>query len=122
MNDPGARSKAGLSPEQRDALPPFVQLRAFEAMGTYGGVRRAAQALSVDHAAISRHLRALELWTGASLIDRTSGGGRTLTEEGRRYHECVARAFRLIESAGVEISKRGDQRTPDLVGTPAPRP
>ncbi len=118
MDDGEVQTKAGLDPEQRSALPPFALLRAFEAIGTCGGIRRAAEALSIDHAAISRHLRALELWTGATLIDRTPGGGRALTEDGWRYHQAVARGLGLIASAGLDLTKRKDDRHLALLCAP----
>jgi DNA-binding transcriptional LysR family regulator len=118
MKDGETQPKTGLDPEQRTALPPFALLRAFEAIGTCGGIRRAAEALSIDHAAISRHLRALELWTGATLIDRSPGGGRALTEEGWRYHQAISRGLGLIASASLDLTKRGDDRTLALMCAP----
>jgi len=41
------------------ALPPFAALRAFEAVGREGGIRKAAASLGIDHAVISRHIRQL---------------------------------------------------------------
>lgn len=118
MDDGELHSKTGLGPEQRGALPPFALLRAFEAIGTCGGIRRAAEALSIDHAAISRHLRALELWTGATLIDRTPGGGRALTEDGWRYHQAIARGLGVIASASLDLTKKGDDRNLALLCAP----
>ena len=109
-NEGDSRFRAGLDTEQRGALPPFALLRAFEAIGTCGGIRRAAEALSIDHAAISRHLRALELWTGAELVDRRPGAGRALTEEGQRYHQAISRGLGLIASASLDLTKRGNDQ------------
>ena len=72
----------------RKALPPFEALRAFDAIARLGGVRKAAQYLCRDHAVVSRHLRAIEEWTGTKLIERTPGGA-VLTEDGVRYHSEV---------------------------------
>ena len=74
----------------RPNLPPFAALRAFEAFGRHGKVRRAAAALGVSHAIVSRHLRALEDWLGVMLIDRVHGG---LTPAGADYHAMIAGAF-----------------------------
>ena len=62
----------------RNAIPPFAALRAFDAIARLGGVRKAAEMLSLDHAVVSRHLRAIEAWTGTTLIasgpfDRSNG-------------------------------------------------
>jgi LysR family transcriptional regulator, glycine cleavage system transcriptional activator len=91
------------------AMPPFAALRAFEAFGRCGGVRRAAQALGLDHAVVSRHLRALEAWTGAKLIDRRPGV-QQLTEDGERYYLRLRGAMAEIVDATSEIMRREDER------------
>lgn len=93
----------------RKALPPFEALRAFDAIARLGGVRKAAQYLCRDHAVVSRHLRAIEDWTGTKLIQRTPGGA-VLTEDGVRYHRDVAAAMDLIASATSDLIRRGDNR------------
>lgn len=97
--------RAGLTAEQRHALPPFGALCAFEAVGTYGGIRRAAVALSRDHAAVSRHLRALETWAGVPLVQRDGG---QLTAEGAKFHARIAAAMKEIAGASFELTHRGD--------------
>jgi LysR family transcriptional regulator, glycine cleavage system transcriptional activator len=82
--------------------PPFAALRAFEAVGRLGGVRRAAQALKLDHAVVSRHLRTLETWSGVALVDRTRSGA-LLTQQGQRYHARIAIAFAEINAATGEL-------------------
>lgn len=93
----------------RRALPPFETLRAFDAIARLGGVRKAAQYLCRDHAVVSRHLRAIEDWTGTKLIQRTAAGS-VLTEDGVRYHRDIASALDIIARATVELIKRGDNR------------
>ena len=95
------------SPPSRKSLPPFEALRAFDAVARLGGVRKAAQSLYRDHAAVSRHLRAIEAWTGATLIERTSSGV-VLTEDGQRYHRQIAQAIDLIAHATVDLMRRGN--------------
>lgn len=95
-------------PARRD-LPPFAALRAFDAAARLGGVRRAAQELGLDHTVISRHLRAIEAWTGAALFERGPAGS-TLTPEGARYHRQVAAAIDLIAEATAELTRRNDER------------
>jgi DNA-binding transcriptional LysR family regulator len=92
----------------RRALPPFETLRAFDAIARLGGVRKAAQHLCRDHAVVSRHLRAIEVWTGTKLIQRTPAGS-VLTEDGVRYHRDIASALDLIARATVDLIKRGNQ-------------
>lgn len=91
----------------RKALPPFEALRAFDAIARLGGVRKAAQYLCRDHAVVSRHLRAIEDWTGAKLIERTPAGV-VLTEEGKRYHKHIALAMDTIADATIDLMRRGD--------------
>lgn len=89
----------------RKSVPPFEALRAFDAVARLGGIRKAAQALSRDHAVVSRHLRTIEDWTGTALIERTAAGA-TLTEAGLRYHRQIGRAIDDIADATLELLKR----------------
>jgi DNA-binding transcriptional LysR family regulator len=93
----------------RKALPPFESLRAFDAVARLGGVRKAAQYLCRDHAVVSRHLRAIEEWIGAKLIERTPAGA-ILTEDGLRYHREIATAMDIIAGATIDLMKRNDDR------------
>lgn len=88
--------------DNRKSLPPFATLRAFEAVGRLSGIRRAAQALNLDHAVVSRHLRSLEEWAGVQLIHRRHGNA-TLTAEGAKYHARVTAALAEIEDATTEL-------------------
>ena len=94
------------NPPSRKSLPPFEALRAFDAVARLGGVRKAAQYLCRDHASVSRHLRAIETWTGATLIKRTASG-IVLTEDGVKYHQQVAAALDGIAQATLELMRRG---------------
>ena len=85
-------------------LPPFAALRAFDAVGRLSGIRRAAAALGVSHAIVSRHLRALEQDLGQSLFDRDSS---QLTVIGEAYHRRISAAIAELESASIAArSKR----------------
>lgn len=97
------------TPPSRKSLPPFEALRAFDAVARLGGVRKAAQCLARDHAVISRHLRAIEAWTGATLIERTAAGV-VLTADGARYHRQIAAAMDLVARATLDLMRRGDYR------------
>lgn len=81
-------------------VPSLTALRAFEAIGRRGGIRKAAEALSVSHSIVSRHLRYLERDVGVTLFDRERGG---LTAAGERYFERLSRAFAEIGSATAEL-------------------
>lgn len=95
--------------ENRKTLPPFAALRAFEAVGRLSGIRRAAQTLGLDHAVISRHLRALEDWAGTRLVDRTQGSA-VLTPDGLRYHARITAALAELSDASNELISRNSDR------------
>ena len=78
------------------ALPPFAALRAFAMVGRMGGIRKAAEALGVSHAIVSRHLSALEEALGVMLLKRQTG---QLTEVGEAYHARIAAAIGELEQA-----------------------
>ncbi|SDE73902.1 DNA-binding transcriptional regulator, LysR family [Kordiimonas lacus] len=92
----------------RKALPPFEALRAFDAVARLGGIRKAAQGLERDHAVISRHIRTMEAWTGAVLVERTPTGV-TLTDQGRQYHEQIATAIDALANATLDLMKQSDE-------------
>lgn len=94
------------NPPSRKALPPFEALRAFDAVARLGGVRRAAQWLDRDHAVISRHLRAIETWAGAQLVERTPYG-IALTQRGRDYHQQVSLAMDTLAQATLDLMSEG---------------
>jgi len=77
-------------------LPPFAALRAFDAVGQAGGIRKAAAALGVSHAIVSRHITGLEGLLGTGLLNRRTG---QLTEAGRAYHARIGAALAEIASA-----------------------
>src|ERR1051326_5324356 len=93
----------------RSPAPPYATLRAFEAAGRLGGIRRAALALGLDHAVVSRHLRALEEWAGVPLINRQRDAG-ILTETGARYHRRISRALEEIAQASAELTSISNDR------------
>lgn len=91
----------------RRSIPPFAALRAFDAVARLGGIRKAAQVLSIDHAVVSRHLRALEAWTGIRLIER-SQSGTLLTADGQKYHRAISGAIDDIAGATLDLIKQGE--------------
>jgi DNA-binding transcriptional LysR family regulator len=83
-------------------IPAFAAVRAFEAVGRLGGIRAAAAVLEIDHSVVSRHLRHLEDFVGASLVHR-EGGHLHLTEAGARYHGRVSAALAELALATAEV-------------------
>jgi DNA-binding transcriptional LysR family regulator len=96
------------------AIPPLPAIRAFEAVGRLGGIRRAAMSLNLDHSVISRHLRQLEDWLGVSLFQRV-GGQVNLSEVGARYHGRISAALAELALATAEIRAGDDEQKRILV-------
>lgn len=90
-------------------LPPFAALRAFEAVGRLSGIRRAASALGISHAIVSRHVRSLEKSVGTLLFDRANGN---LTEAGRSYHARISASIGEMMAATNAVR---DRRSGQLV-------
>lgn len=70
-----------------------------------GTFSEAADALSVTHGAISRHIRSLEDLLGVVLLTRNAHGTK-LTPEGARLAAGLGRAFALIQESIDEIKPR----------------
>lgn len=100
---------SGADLADRGGLPPFAALRAFDAVGRLGGIRKGAAGLGLDHTVISRHIRLLEDRLGTPLFDRSSGRF-ALTAEGMHYHGRVSAALNELSSATSEI-QRPDNKT-----------
>jgi DNA-binding transcriptional LysR family regulator len=83
----------------------IAQLETFLAVGTFGGFRRAADALRVTQPAVSARIKALETAVGARLFERGRGGlapsaaGRAL----RPHAEQVLHAVALARQAVREL-------------------
>jgi LysR family glycine cleavage system transcriptional activator len=85
-------------------LPPLNALRAFEVAARHESFAGAAAELHVDHAAISRHVRALEARLGVTLFRRAKRGVE-LTPAGRQYLQAVSAAFDSIAEATDVLAK-----------------
>ena len=83
-------------------LPPLNALKAFEASGRHLNFRVAAEEIGVTQGAVAQHVRALEADFQVKLFDRLARG-LALTEEGRKYHAPIQRAFELISDASNEL-------------------
>ena len=74
------------------------QVEAFLAVGTFGGFRRAADALRVTQPAISARIRALELSLGVPLFVR-SNTGLALSAAGRAFRPHAEQLLHAVASA-----------------------
>ena len=90
-------------------LPPLNALRAFEVAARHNSFTGAATEMHVSHAAVSRHVRALEARLGVTLFRRAKRGVE-LTEDGVRYLKAVSAAFESIAEATEALAKPKDVR------------
>ncbi|MFT9453152.1 LysR substrate-binding domain-containing protein [Komagataeibacter saccharivorans] len=89
-------------------IPPLAALNAFVAYARTGGIRRAAVALGVDHAVVSRHLRDLETALGVGLRNRTEGG---LSPQGHEYYARIAPLLDGLARATADMRGQMPQLT-----------
>lgn len=99
-------------------LPPLTALRAFEATARLGSVTRAADELSVTHAAVSHQLRALEEWVGRPLFRREH---RRIVpnEAGSSLLPVVTDAFDRLAARANEIRSQSDRRILTISSAPS---
>jgi len=99
-------------------MPPLTALRAFEAAARLGSVTRAADELSVTHAAVSHQLRALEEWIGGPLFRREH---RRIVpnEAGASLLPVVTDAFDRVAARAGEIRSRGGRRVLTISSAPS---
>lgn len=100
------------------ALPPLTALRAFEAAARLGSVTRAADELSVTHAAVSHQIRALEEWIGGPLFRR---GHRRIVpnEAGASLLPVVTEAFDRVAARAAEVRAQGGRRILTITAAPS---
>lgn len=82
----------------RRKLPALKSLLAFEAVARHLSISRAADELCVTPAAISHHIRSLEMWLGMPVLQH---GQRnvTLTDAGRAYARDLSPLFDGLNDA-----------------------
>ncbi len=83
-------------------LPSLLALRAFVAVGQTGSIRKAGQMLNIDHSAVSRHVRFLEMQLGVTLFV-PRGRGLSLSTDGERYYNDMRKAFDIMVSATANL-------------------
>jgi DNA-binding transcriptional LysR family regulator len=74
------------------------QIEAFLAVGTYGGVRRAAAALNLTQPAVSARLKALEISLEVALFERKPGG-LALSGAGRAFRPHAEQVMQAVAAA-----------------------
>src|SRR5690606_33391188 len=99
----GHGRRKGKSHTMARRLPPLNALRAFEVAARHNSFTGAAEELRVSHAAISRHVRALEARLGVALFHRAKRGVE-LTAAGARDLQAVSAAFDAIAEATETVA------------------
>ncbi|MCG6121943.1 MAG: LysR family transcriptional regulator [Microvirga sp.] len=84
--------------------PPLNPLKTFETTARCRSFSAAADALNVTPSAVSKQIKVLEEYLGASLFERGSNGAR-LTTIGNEYFSKIASAFNQISLATEDIQK-----------------
>lgn len=92
---------------------PLIWLRTFVAAAKHCSFTRAAQELHITQAAVSKHMRALELHLGQVLFVRQAHGLQ-LTELGSRYRVEVEAALLNLDNATSDLFGMRDQRRIEL--------
>jgi len=101
----------------RDALPPLVCLRAFEAAARHCSFTQAGSELSLTQSAVSRQIKRLEDDLGRPLFERHYDGLR-LTPAGEHYFRIVQRLLRELRDETARLRRRGDDRQLTLASSP----
>ncbi len=99
-------------------LPPLTALRAFEATARLGSVTKAADELSVTHAAVSHQLRALEEWFGRPLF-RREHRRIVANEAGAGLLPVVTDAFDRLAARSAEIRAQGGRQILTITSAPS---
>lgn len=91
-------------------LPPLNPLRTFVAASRHSSFSRAAEAMNVTQAAVSRQIAVLEAHLGVELFHRHKRSIE-LTRAGRHYAEAMRRAFDIISSGTEDITFETERDT-----------
>lgn len=83
-------------------LPPLIMLRAFEAAGRTGSMRKAASDIGISHTVVSRHVRSLETWIGWKLL-AAGPRGVQMTPEGQSLYAAASVAFQSIANTSAQL-------------------
>lgn len=85
----------------------------FIALSEVGNFSRAAQNRSIAQPAFSRHIKSLEEWVGADLIDRTAHPVE-LTAAGKKFKPLMESVVAQLEAARIKARAANDQASASL--------
>ena len=88
----------------------FAELRAFVEVVRAGAFVKAADALDLSKAAVSRQVGDLEKRLGVRLLNRTTRR-LSLTDEGQRFHEHARTVLADLDSAEADVMTRAREVT-----------
>jgi DNA-binding transcriptional LysR family regulator len=88
--------------------PSLVELHAFLAVARTGSFRKAAEALHVTQAAVSRAVQRLEEQLGLDVVER-SGAGVRLTPEGAELRRRTEKHVAALEDAALHLRRTSDR-------------
>ncbi|PSM40490.1 LysR family transcriptional regulator [Streptomyces dioscori] len=103
---------------RRDQLPPLNPTRVFEATGRLLSVTKAADELCVTPAAVSRQVRALEVFLDVKLFNRIHGR-LELTPAGARYLADITPLFAALLAATRSVQSSIGNRALLRIRSPA---
>lgn len=86
----------------------FTEMQSLVAVVELGSFVRAADALSLSKAAVSRHLGQLEARLGVRLLHRTTRR-LSLTEEGKVFYARCKALLAEVDEAEAEVTERGGE-------------
>lgn len=88
----------------------FLEMQTFNAVVEAGSFVKAAEALGLSKAAVSRYVVGMETRLGVRLLHRTTRR-LSLTEEGQVFHAHSKELLEALEEAEAEITSRSDAAT-----------
>ncbi len=87
---------------------PLRALRAFETAARLGGIAPAADELGVTAAAVSRQIKALEVWLGTALFTRRNNA-IDLTAAGANLHAEISPAMTTLAAATASVRRSASE-------------
>ncbi|MCV6576113.1 MAG: LysR substrate-binding domain-containing protein [Cohaesibacter sp.] len=94
-------------------LPPLKALPMFEAAARHLNFRLAAEEMHLTQGAVAQQVRGLEAYLGQDLFERKARG-LSLTAQGKRYHQEIAKALDIISEASKDIESQSQSLTLSL--------
>ncbi|MCZ4351193.1 LysR substrate-binding domain-containing protein [Roseovarius aestuarii] len=95
---------------------PFTTLRSFESAARLGSISRAADELNVTQSAISQQVKALEQWTGSTLLLRSRSGSKP-TADGEALALAISNGLGQISDLCSQLQSRKQKNLPVVVST-----